>query len=92
MLKRALPTGTLGNAPDASLTMPLYKQLYERVREAILTWQLRCGARPPSTGTLADELGVSRGTTALAYEQPLLEGYLESQVERGMTVSRRVPA
>lgn len=37
-------------------------------------------------------LGVSRGTTTLASEQPLLEGYLESQVGRRTTVSRRVPA
>ena len=60
--------------------VPLYKQLYERLRGAILTGQLERGARLPSTRTLASELGVARMTTALAYQQLLLEGYLESRV------------
>jgi GntR family transcriptional regulator/MocR family aminotransferase len=45
----------------------------------------------PSTRALARELGVSRNTTALAYELLLLEGYLESQVGRGTVVSRQAP-
>ncbi len=54
---------------DATLPVPLYKQLYERLRGTILAGQLERGARLPSTRTLASELGVSRTTTALAYEQ-----------------------
>lgn len=76
---------------DASLPMPLYKQLYERLRGAILAGQLERGARLPSTRTLASELGVSRTTTALAYEQLLLEGYLESRVGQGTAVARYLP-
>jgi GntR family transcriptional regulator/MocR family aminotransferase len=72
--------------------MPLYKQLYERLRAAILEGQLERGARLPSTRTLASELGVSRGTIALAYEQLLLEGYLESRVGQGTAVARQLPA
>jgi GntR family transcriptional regulator / MocR family aminotransferase len=90
--KRATPTGRPEILLDASLPTPLYKQLYGRLRAAILTGQLRRGARLPSTRTLAGELGVSRGTTALAYEQLLLEGYLESRVGRGTVVSRQLPA
>ncbi|HET9222736.1 MAG TPA: PLP-dependent aminotransferase family protein, partial [Roseiflexaceae bacterium] len=71
---------------------PLYKQLYERLRSAILEGQLERGTRLPSTRTLASELGVSRGTTALAYEQLLLEGYLESRVGHGTAVARQLPA
>ncbi len=63
------------NAP-----IPLYKQLYERLRSEILTEQLETGTRLPSTRVLAIELGVSRNTTALAYEMLLLEGYIESRV------------
>jgi GntR family transcriptional regulator/MocR family aminotransferase len=77
---------------DASLETPLYKQLYGRLRGAILAGQLPRGERLPSTRTLASELGVSRGTTVLAYEQLLLEGYLESRVGQGTSVSRRLPA
>src|SRR6266511_3172236 len=79
MLKRAMPTDRPEILLDASLPMPLYKQLYGRLRGAILAGQLQRGARLPSTRTLASELGVSRSTTALAYEQLLLEGYLESR-------------
>ncbi|MFL5655747.1 MAG: PLP-dependent aminotransferase family protein [Ktedonobacteraceae bacterium] len=77
---------------DATLPMPLYKQLYERLRGAILTGQLERGARLPSTRTLASELGVARMTTALAYQQLLLEGYLESRVGQGTVVARSLPA
>ena len=77
---------------DASLPVPLYKQLYERLRSTILAGQLERGARLPSTRTLASELGVSRTTTALAYEHLLLEGYLESRVGQGTVVARDLPA
>ncbi|MBL8127097.1 MAG: PLP-dependent aminotransferase family protein [Chloroflexia bacterium] len=76
---------------DPALPEPLYKQLYDRLRAAILAGQVPRGARLPSTRTLATELGVSRTTTALAYEQLLLEGYLESRVGRGTIVSRQLP-
>ncbi|GCE29565.1 GntR family transcriptional regulator [Dictyobacter alpinus] len=76
---------------DATLPVPLYKQLYERLRGAILTGQLERGARLPSTRTLASELGVARMTTAQAYEQLVLEGYLESRVGQGTVVARSLP-
>ncbi len=77
---------------DATLPVPLYKQIYERLRGAILTGQLERGARLPSTRALASELGVARMTTALAYEQLVLEGYLESRVGQGTVVARSLPA
>jgi GntR family transcriptional regulator / MocR family aminotransferase len=92
MPKRTLPSKGPEIRLNASLPVPLYKQLYERLRGAILAGQLERGTRLPSTRTLADELGVSRNTTALAYEQLLLEGYLESQVGFGTVVSRNLPA
>ncbi len=76
---------------DATLPVPLYKQLYERLRGAILTGQLERGMRLPSTRTLASELGVARMTTALAYQQLVLEGYLESRVGQGTVVARSLP-
>ena len=77
---------------DATLPVPLYKQLYERLRGAILSGQLEHSARLPSTRTLASELGVSRTTTVMAYKQLLLEGYLESRVGQGTVVARHLPA
>ncbi len=92
MPKRTMPTNRPEIMLDASLPAPLYKQLYERLRGAILAGQLERGARLPSTRTLANELGISRTTTALAYEQLLLEGYLESRVGHGTAVARQLPA
>jgi GntR family transcriptional regulator / MocR family aminotransferase len=77
---------------DATLPVPLYKQLYERLRGAILAGRLERGARLPSTRTLASELGISRSTTVLAYTQLLLEGYLESRAGQGTLVARDLPA
>src|SRR5215470_16335521 len=77
---------------DATLPVPLYKQLYERLRGAILAGRLEGGARLPSTRTLASELGISRSTTALAYTQLLLEGYLESRAGQGTLVACDLPA
>lgn len=76
---------------DRDASAPLYRQLYERLRAGILTGQLETGARLPSTRALASELGVSRTTTALAYEQLLLEGYIESRVGDGTRVARLQP-
>src|SRR5262245_31078775 len=64
--KRAIATSRPAFTLDASLPVPLYKQLYARLHSAILEGQLERGARLPSTRTLASELGVSRTTTALA--------------------------
>lgn len=90
MPKRAGPVERSKIVLDAGLSIPLYKQLYTRLRDEILAGQLQRGARLPSTRTLADELGVSRNTTALAYELLQLEGYLESRVGQGTVVSRHL--
>jgi GntR family transcriptional regulator/MocR family aminotransferase len=76
---------------DPGLSAPLVKQLYDRLRDEILSGQLPPGTRLPSTRTLASELGVSRGTTVLAYEQLQLEGYLVSHVGQGTAVSHQLP-
>ena len=76
---------------DQNAPVPLYRQLYERLRGSILAGQLEAGTRLPSTRVLASSLGVSRTTTALAYELLLLEGYLESRVGDGTRVARLQP-
>lgn len=87
MAKRSMPGKRPAITLDQNAAMPLYRQLYERLRSAILTGQLEAHTRLPSTRTLAGELGVSRNTTALAYEMLLLEGYIESRVGDGTRVS-----
>jgi GntR family transcriptional regulator / MocR family aminotransferase len=76
---------------DTTSSVPLYRQLYDRLRLAILTGQLAMGARLPATRTLADQLGVSRNTVYLAYQQLLAEGYIDGKVGYGTSVARVAP-
>jgi GntR family transcriptional regulator/MocR family aminotransferase len=92
MPKRARATGDVAVQLDSRSTTPLYRQLYERMRQRILDGQLGAGSRLPSTRALAGELGVSRTTTALAYQMLILEGYIESRVGDGARVGRVRPA
>src|ERR1044072_4351564 len=85
----ALPNGLI--ALDAKSGTPLYRQLYDSLRRAILAGQLAPGTRLQSTREMAAELSVSRNTVVNAYEQLLAEGYLEGQVGSGTYVSRALP-
>ncbi|MEM7117891.1 MAG: PLP-dependent aminotransferase family protein [Chloroflexota bacterium] len=76
---------------DPSSKTPLYKQIYNGLRDAILTQQLAPGFRLPSTRDLAPILGVSRNTIRNAFDQLFAEGYLESAVGSGTFVSQQLP-
>ncbi|MDX5366303.1 MAG: PLP-dependent aminotransferase family protein, partial [Alphaproteobacteria bacterium] len=84
-----LPLGTI--ALDADAASPLYRQLYDALREAILEGRLGPGARLPSSRLLAAELGVGRNTVLAAYDQLTAEGYLEGQVGAGTVVAATLP-
>jgi GntR family transcriptional regulator/MocR family aminotransferase len=88
--RRAVVTiGTLGL--DRASGVPLYRQLYDGLRETILSGRLRPGARLPSTRTLAGDLQASRNTVLAAFGQLLAEGYLEGRVGAGTTVAHTLP-
>ena len=76
---------------DRSSPAPLHRQIYDRMRRAILEGMLRAGQRVPSTRTLAAELGVSRLPVLTAYEQLLHEGYLTGRTGSGTFVSAGLP-
>jgi GntR family transcriptional regulator/MocR family aminotransferase len=82
---------TLAWAVDRSLAIPIHRQIYDRIRRAILDGLLRPGHRLPSTRNLAVELAVSRLPVLTAYEQLLHEGYLEGRVGSGTFVSAALP-
>lgn len=65
---------------------PLHRQVYAALREGILCGDLGAGTRLPSTRELAAEIGLSRNTVALAFEQLLAEGYVEGRVGSGTYV------
>ena len=76
---------------DREATRPLHRQIYEAYREGIVSGRLRPGQRVPSTRGLASELGVSRIPVLGAYAQLMAEGYFESRVGAGTTVSLSLP-
>ncbi|WP_334389917.1 MocR-like pyridoxine biosynthesis transcription factor PdxR [Bradyrhizobium sp. AZCC 2262] len=64
----------------------MHRQLFERLKHAILSGQIQPGARLPSTRSLAAELNVSRNTIVTAYELLDTEGLIEAQIGGGTTV------
>jgi GntR family transcriptional regulator / MocR family aminotransferase len=76
---------------DRASPKPLYRQLYDGYREAILERRLSGGQRLPSTRSLAAELGISRIPVLNAFEQLLAEGYFESRVGAGTFVAASLP-
>jgi GntR family transcriptional regulator / MocR family aminotransferase len=75
---------------DKKINVPLHQQLYEELRQAILTSKLFPGEKLPSTRALAQTLGISRGTVKLSYEQLLNEGYLETAGGSGTFVCQQI--
>ena len=78
-------------ALDRSSSTALYRQLYDQLREAILSGQLTPGTRLPSTRELAAELSVARNTLLNAFDQLHAESYVERRVGDGTYVSRYLP-
>ena len=76
---------TLGQRGDLSV------QIYRQLLSAILDGRLRPGERLPPTRELAQRLGVSRNTVAVAYEQLTADDVLVGRVGAGSYVSDRIP-
>ena len=64
---------------DPSSGEPMYRQLYEQLRQQILDGVLMAGMPLPSTRDLARQLAISRITAVTAYEQLAAEGYVEAK-------------
>ncbi len=73
---------------DRSNGMPLYRQICQQLREAILSGELAEGIRLPTERSLASELGVNRTTVMNAYNELASEGLIEGHVGRGTLVRR----
>lgn len=71
--------------------VPLYEQLFERLRTAIVSGKIAQGTRLPSTRALARDLSLSRTTTIRAYRRLRREGYVDSGVGSGTYVADELP-
>lgn len=76
---------------DEESDVPLYRQIYESVRRAILSGELFPGKQLPASRFLAEQLGVARTTVVNTYDQLLAEGYLESRTGAGTFVAAHLP-
>ena len=76
---------------DSHPSLPLHQQLYEKLRQAILTGQLLPRQKVPSTRSLAQSLQISRTTVTQSYDHLLSEGYLETIVGSGTYVCAQLP-
>jgi GntR family transcriptional regulator / MocR family aminotransferase len=79
----------IGKRPslDASSTVPFYRQICDRFRNAIGEGVLKPGDRLPSARALTKELGLARGTINTAYSLLAAEGYIESRGQAGTVVA-----
>lgn len=82
---RKLPA--VGWRPDPRSPKPLYRQVYERFRDAIRNGVLRPGERLPSARSLASQLSAARGTVDLAYNLLSSEGYIVGRGAAGTFVA-----
>jgi GntR family transcriptional regulator/MocR family aminotransferase len=81
---------------DLSLAPPqgqqeLWRWLYLELRLAILDGRLRPGSRLPSTRSLAQQYGLSRGTVVVAFDQLQAEGYTRTAISAGTYVTTSLP-
>ena len=67
--------------------IPLYIQLYEHIKSAILSKEIAFGEKLPSLRNLSTDLGVSVTTVDLAYSQLMVEGYIYSKPQSGYYVA-----
>jgi GntR family transcriptional regulator / MocR family aminotransferase len=72
--------------PDYAGQQPVFVQLYEHIRRAIIQQKLTADIRLPASRNLASLLGLSRTTVVSAYDQLVAEGYLYSRTGSGFFV------
>ena len=65
---------------------PLYRQLHEQLRSAILTGRMVRGERIPPTRELAQSIGLNRATITAAFDVLESEGLIRREVGRGSFV------
>lgn len=72
---------------DPLASEPFYRQIYNRVRDAIASGVLSPGDRIPAARALASELGLARGTVEAAYSLLSAEGYIEARGQAGTVIT-----
>ena len=74
---------------DPADPIPVYRQIHAELRSAIADGRLPAGTSLPSTRGLAQDLGISRSTVVMAYDQLRAEGWVEASAGSVTRVSDR---
>ena len=69
--------------------MPIYEQIINQIRDAVVSGELKAGDGMPSIRVLAKELAVSVITTKRAYEELEKSGYIHTVAGKGCFVARK---
>ncbi|MGH9657897.1 MAG: GntR family transcriptional regulator, partial [Bryobacteraceae bacterium] len=77
---------------DERSGQPLYRQLFEHVKDCIQGGRLAGGSRLPATRELAGLLGLNRATISAAYGLLEAEGLIRGHVGRGSFVTASIPS
>ena len=71
---------------DKGSALPVYMQLYNYIKDQIQSRSLTEGSTLPSIRGLAQHLSLSKNTIEAAYQQLMMEGYIESKERSGYVV------
>jgi 2-aminoadipate transaminase len=72
---------------DSQSATPLYRQLHEQIRSAIVSGTMERGERIPPTRELAQSIGLNRATITAAFDVLESEGLIRREVGRGSFVA-----
>lgn len=76
---------------DERSKRPYYLQLYDYIKESILSGEIAEGEKLPSLRSLSRALNLSMTTIELAYSQLAVEGYIYSRPQSGYYASSVLP-
>ncbi len=76
---------------DRDSIVPIYRQIYEHLRDGILSGALPESTRLPPERRLAELLAVNRSTIVHAYRELVADGLLEQRVGSGSRVASPLP-
>ncbi|MFG3614359.1 PLP-dependent aminotransferase family protein [Rummeliibacillus sp. G93] len=71
---------------EKDTSIPLYEQLYEKIKKGIIDGSISVRTKLPSKRKLSEFLSISQTTVELAYAQLLAEGYIISKPRVGFFV------
>ncbi len=73
---------------DENNPTPLYRQVYEQLRDMILSGKIAAGSRLPASRQIARRHDLARVTVTTAYDQLKAEGFVVSRVGAGTYVTQ----